>query len=77
MRVEIPNKRMQEKLELLLSGVPGTFEHHPIRSASNRPPCSAFSPKTGRLGVALVRMRERWPELRFEMKAGYLESIES
>ena len=27
--------------------------------------------------IALVRMRERWPELRFEMKAGYLESIES
>ena len=23
--------------------------------------------------IALVRMRERWPELRFEMKAGYLE----
>jgi hypothetical protein len=27
--------------------------------------------------IALVRMRERWPELRFEMKAGYLESIET
>jgi pyruvate carboxylase len=23
--------------------------------------------------IALVRMRERWPELRFEMKAGYLQ----
>jgi len=23
--------------------------------------------------VALLRMRECWPELRFEMKAGYLE----
>jgi hypothetical protein len=23
--------------------------------------------------IALVRMRERWPGLRFEMKAGYLE----
>ena len=25
------------------------------------------------LWIALLRMRERWPELRFEMKAGYLE----
>ena len=23
--------------------------------------------------IALVRMRERWPELRFETKAGYLQ----
>jgi hypothetical protein len=23
--------------------------------------------------IALVRMRERWPELRFEMRAGYLQ----
>jgi hypothetical protein len=23
--------------------------------------------------IALLRMRERWSELRFEMKAGYLE----
>ena len=23
--------------------------------------------------IALLRMRERWPELRFEMKAGYLQ----
>ena len=27
--------------------------------------------------IALLHMRERWPELRFEMKAGYLESIET
>jgi hypothetical protein len=27
--------------------------------------------------IALLRMRERWPELRFEMKAGYLELIET
>ena len=27
--------------------------------------------------IALLRMRERWPELRFEMKAEYLEFIES
>jgi hypothetical protein len=26
--------------------------------------------------VTLVRMRERWPELRFEMRAGYLEFVE-
>jgi hypothetical protein len=25
--------------------------------------------------IALLRMRERWPELRFEMKAGYLHSL--
>jgi hypothetical protein len=23
--------------------------------------------------IAVLHMRERWPELRFEMKAGYLE----
>jgi len=23
--------------------------------------------------IAVLRMRERWPELRFDMKAGYLE----
>jgi hypothetical protein len=27
--------------------------------------------------IALLRMRERWPELRFEMKAEYLEFIEA
>jgi hypothetical protein len=27
--------------------------------------------------IALLRMRERWPELRFEITAGYLESIEA
>jgi hypothetical protein len=27
--------------------------------------------------IALLRMRERWPELRFEMKVGYLELIET
>ncbi|MGO8735768.1 MAG: hypothetical protein ACLQVM_23580, partial [Terriglobia bacterium] len=27
--------------------------------------------------IALLRMRERWPELRFEMKAEYLELIET
>jgi len=26
--------------------------------------------------IALVRMRERWPELRFEMKVGYLQMWE-
>lgn len=30
MRIDIPNKRMKEKLERLLSCVPGKFEHHPI-----------------------------------------------
>jgi hypothetical protein len=27
--------------------------------------------------IALLRMRERWPELRFEMRAGYLEFVET
>jgi hypothetical protein len=27
--------------------------------------------------IALLRMRGRWPELRFEMKAGYLEFSET
>ena len=27
--------------------------------------------------IAVLRMRERWPELRFEMKAGYFEFVES
>ncbi len=27
--------------------------------------------------IAVLRMRERWPELRFEMKVGYLEFIET
>jgi hypothetical protein len=27
--------------------------------------------------IALLRMRERWPELRFEMRAGYLEMGEN
>lgn len=30
MMVEIPNRTMKEKLERLLSGVPGEFKHHPI-----------------------------------------------
>jgi hypothetical protein len=25
--------------------------------------------------IALVRMRERWPGLRFEMKAGYIQEL--
>jgi hypothetical protein len=25
--------------------------------------------------ITLLRMRERWPELRFEMKAGYLQQV--
>ena len=29
------------------------------------------------LWIALVRMRERWPGLRFEMKAGYLQAVEA
>jgi hypothetical protein len=27
--------------------------------------------------IALLHMRERWPELRFEMKAGYLQMVGS
>jgi len=35
--------------------------------------CLAHGPHDWSPWVALLHMRERWPELRFKMKAGYLE----